>query len=136
MPPKSATKKIKQPLKQAGSQAKKIAKKAPSPKQAPKPIKKAASQASSQVNRASKAASRASKGWLGGAGGAQDLDNWYGVCSSLAGRLICVEVLSVLCGLRQRGWPSAPTESGSRALRITAIAHMRGRAKTWFPMIA
>ena len=65
-PPKKPVKKAQQAVKKA----------APSFKKAPAPFKKAAK----------KATGGGGKGWLGGAGGAQDLDKWYGegplLCSS------------------------------------------------------
>ena len=84
----SATKKLQRqapaPLKKAQSAAKKVQ------RQAPSPIKKAQS--------ALKSGSKRTKGWLGGAGGAQDLDKWYGACAS--GRSAVVPRLTALqCSL-------------------------------------
>ena len=60
---------IGQKAKQAVSKVQKSAKKS-APKSAPSPIKKA----QKAVSRGGKK----TKGWLGGAGGAQGLDKWYG----------------------------------------------------------
>ena len=60
---------IAQKAKQATSKVQKSAKKS-----APSPIKKA----QKAVSRAS--SGKKTKGWLGGAGGAQGLDKWYGKC--------------------------------------------------------
>ena len=64
--------------KQAGAQAKKAGSQAK--KAAPKPAKKAGSQA----KKASSQASKATKGWLGGAGGAKNLDKFYGAFAYVA----------------------------------------------------
>jgi hypothetical protein len=79
---KAAPQKAQSAVKGAQSQAKKVQRQAPAPlkkaqgaakkaqKKAPSPIKKAQS--------ALKSGTKRTKGWFGGAGGAQDLDKWYG----------------------------------------------------------
>lgn len=64
---KTATKKVAAPVKKAAAPVKKAAQK----------VKKAAPSTKKVQSVARKAVS-AKGGWLGGAGGAQDLDKWYG----------------------------------------------------------
>lgn len=70
---KQAQKAVQQAPKKAEKTAKKVQKQAPKKvqKAAPKPAKK-------PVKQLKKGASKATKGWLGGQGGAQSLDKWYG----------------------------------------------------------
>eukprot|EP01025_Chloroclados_australasicus_P052428 TRINITY_DN6111_c0_g1_i1.p2 TRINITY_DN6111_c0_g1~~TRINITY_DN6111_c0_g1_i1.p2 ORF type:complete len:343 (+),score=60.02 TRINITY_DN6111_c0_g1_i1:762-1790(+) len=70
---KNVTGKANKAQKKAGTVAKKVQKQAPKKvqKQAPKPVKKAVSAVKSAVP-------GGTRGWLGGTGGAQNLDKWYG----------------------------------------------------------
>ena len=123
---KTATKKLKNAASQAQKQVKKVAKQAPKPstqktkkavKKAPQPVKKAASQAQSVKDRWQEGAEddQGGVGWVGGAGGPQDLDKWYGELSTPVRCLLSApfDVVRRSADSAPAALKDSPTESGN-----------------------